>query len=346
MIWKEIIEQEKKNFFASLVLCTTVEGLDALKTEQLGKSGLISVWYKELAGLDVEWKKAIGPLITEYKLLVETSIGEIAAKLDTERINKELQQEVVDYSINVSTQFGHHNLIQKELARMYHIFTKFGFKVFDGEEITSKYKNFYSVNIPASHPATEIHDTLYLKQFDETGENLLLRTHTSNMQHMLISQLGPECRFVVPGKVFREEKVDATHDVAFWQIEGVSIRRWMTLAHFKYDLKLLLSEIFESDLEIRLRPGYFPFVEPWYEVDIDCRNDPKLFELSKRRGWLEVLWCGMIHPNVLRGAGVDPEQYAGYAFGLGLSRMVAIKYGVKDIRLLTNGDLRFVQSFV
>lgn len=139
--------------------------------------------------------------------------------------------------------------------------------------------------------------------------------------------------------------MDATHDVAFWQLEGVCIRKNMSLAHFKYDLKALLSEIFETELEIRLRPGYFPFTEPSYEVDIDCRNDPKLFELSKRRGWLEVLGCGMIHPNVLKGAGVDPEQYTGYAFGFGLTRMVAIKYGIKDVRLLTNGDLRFVQSF-
>lgn len=225
------------------------------------------------------------------------------------------------------------------------IFKRYGFMICDGDEIVTKQQNFYSVNIPSTHPATQIHDTIYVKEHDQTGEPMLLRTHTSSLQQQLIKEHGPECQFVVPWRVYRFENLDATHDVAFWQIEWVSIGKNITLAHFKFTLKALLSEIFETDLSIRLRPWYFPFTEPSYEVDIDCRHDPKLFALSKNRGRLEVLWCGMIHPNVLRGADVDPSIYSGFAFGFGLTRMVAIKYGINDIRLLTNGDMRFAQSW-
>jgi phenylalanyl-tRNA synthetase alpha chain len=339
------IDQWKSEFTEKLNLATTESSVEEVKQYFLGKTGVLTASYKELASLDTEGKKSIGPLLTEAKNFFEEQLNAKLQVFKNQEIEASLRDDLVDYSVELPLTQGHYNLIQKELARMYDIFAKYGFSIHDGNDIATKHQNFYSVNIPASHPATEIHDTIYLKQQDETGENLLLRTHTSSMQQELIKQLWPECRFVVPGKVYRRENMDATHDVAFWQLEGVCIRKNMSLAHFKHDLKALLSEIFETELEIRLRPGYFPFTEPSYEVDIDCRNDPKLFELSKRRGWLEVLGCGMIHPNVLKGAGVDPEQYTGYAFGFGLTRMVAIKYGIKDVRLLTNGDLRFVQSF-
>jgi phenylalanyl-tRNA synthetase alpha chain len=346
MIDQQQLSQAKEAFLNSLNICANLDGVEMLKSEQLGKSGIVAGWFKELASLDIDGKKAFWPIISDYKLFIEEHIAEKVRVFKSENINGELQQEVVDSSVGLSNVYGHHNLIQKELARMYAIFTKYGFWVYDGQEIVNKHQNFYSVNIPPSHPATDIHDTLYVKQQDWNWENLLLRTHTSCMQQELISKLGPECRFVVPGKVYRAENMDATHDVAFWQVEWVCIRKWLTLAHFKHDLKALLSEIFEIDLDIRLRPGYFPFTEPSYEVDINCKNDPKLFELSKGRDRLEILGCGMIHHSVLRGAWVDPDQYAGYAFGMGLTRMIAIKYGIKDIRLLTNGDIRFVESFV
>ncbi len=225
MIDQALIDQTKQNFLGKLDACLSFEEVEALKGEQLGKSGIVAARFKELASLDIDGKKTIGPIISDYKLFVEEHLETKIKNFKSEAIDKELAQDVVDYSVTLPLEVGHHNLIQKELARMYHIFTKYGFQIHDGHEIATKHENFYSVNIPATHPATEIHDTLYLKQLDAGGEPLLLRTHTSNMQQKLISQYGPECRFVVPGRVYRAENMDATHDVAFWQVEGVCIRK-------------------------------------------------------------------------------------------------------------------------
>lgn len=347
MLTPESIIEQKNLFKILLESAHSHEEIEFLKAAQLGKTGLISSWFKEMAIMDIEGKKLIGPAISDYKLFVEDSLNWILEKLKRQKIDNELQNELVDFSVSVASISGYDNLIQKELRRMLSIFEKYGFAVHDGHELVTKYQNFYSVNIPATHPATDIQDTFHIKQIDNNWDNYVLRTQTSCMQQEYISQYGPECRFVVPGRVYRAENMDATHDVAFRQVEWVCVSKDMTIPKFKYDLKLLLSEIFEDDIDIRLRPWYFPFTEPSYEVDILCtmEKNPELFALSKNRGTIEILGCGMIHPNVLREAGVDPEVYAGYAFGFGLTRMIAIKYGIKDIRLLTNGDLRFVESF-
>lgn len=347
MLTSEIITSQKEFFIQELSSASSFEDIDVLKNSQIGKTGIIAWWFKEMSVMDIEGKKSIGPIISDYKLFVELELEKAGVVLKKEKIDRELQNELVDFSISVAHDSGYDNLIQKELRRMLSIFAKYGFTVNDGHELVTKYQNFYSVNIPATHPATEIHDTLYLKQKDVNSENFVLRTHTSCMQVEYLQKYGPECKFVVPGRVYRAESMDATHDVAFRQVEWVCIMKDMNIPKFKYDLKLLLSEIFEDDIDIRLRPWYFPFTEPSYEVDILCTKEknPELFALSKNRGTIEILGCGMIHPNVLREAGVDPEVYAGYAFGFGLTRMIAIKYGIKDIRLLTNGDLRFVKSF-
>lgn len=344
MLTPSLIDQARHEFEWLLASCTTLVQAEDLKNQQLGKQGLIADWYKELARLDVEWKKNLWPVITDYKTYITDQLDTLIDQIKTREMNTKLGQEVVDFSMKATFERWYENLIIKELSRMISLFAKYGFQICDGDEIVSKYQNFYSVNIPATHPATQIHDTLYVKQTDINWEPLLLRTHTSSMQQELISKLGPECKFVVPGRTYRAENMDATHDIAFWQVEWVSISRTMNLPQFTGDLKMLLSEIFEMDIEMRLRPWYFPFTEPSFEVDIDCRNNPELFALSKNRWRLEVLGCGMIHPQVLINAWVDPTQYTGYAFWFGLTRMIAIKYGIKDIRLLTNGDLRFVKS--
>ncbi|MFA7285077.1 MAG: hypothetical protein WC004_04645, partial [Candidatus Absconditabacterales bacterium] len=191
MITTATIEQAKQQFINTITACKILEHREQLKADQLGKTGVISGWYKELALLDIEGKKAIGPSITEYKTFVEEELDRCLKQIKGAAIDTQLQNDVVDYSVSLPLELGHHNLLQRELARMYHIFTKYGFDIHDGHEITTKQQNFYSVNIPATHPATEIHDTLYLKQLDTTGEQLLLRTHTSNMQQELIKKYGP-----------------------------------------------------------------------------------------------------------------------------------------------------------
>lgn len=322
-----------------------------LKTEYFGKDGVFPWLYAQIPSLDIEEKKIIWPMMQELKSYIEGTINLKQKKIFVDEINTRLKNDLVDGDFDIASFTWHPNLIFDELVRMYDIFTKNGFDRHLGNELVTKNQNFTTVNIPPNHPATDIHDTIYVNRQTndsdkrDTEKDLILRTHTSSMQNQLIQKYWPKCMFVVPGKVYRYENMDATHDVAFWQVEWVVIGKWISIAHFKHTIKNILKDIFGKTLDIRLRPWYFPFTEPSFEVDIDCRNDEKLFELSKRRWWLEILGAGMIHPNVLKMAWVDPDEYSGFAFGLGLTRMIAIKYGIKDVRLLTNGDLRFVRSF-
>lgn len=329
--------------------------ISELKNEYLSKQGIFPSLYAELATMDIEDKKIYWPMIQELKNYIEWSIELKQRKIFVDQVNQKLENDLIDGDFELELSTWHPNLIFDELVRLYDIFTKNGFDRHLGNELVSKNQNFTTVNIPPNHPATDIHDTIYVNKLElwsdhdltkwDTEKDLILRTHTSSMQNQLIQKYWPECMFVVPGKVYRYENMDATHDVAFWQVEWVVIGKSISIAHFKHTIKNIMKDIFGKALDIRLRPWFFPFTEPSFEVDIDCRNDEKLFELSKRKWRLEILGAGMIHPNVLKMAGVDPDQYSGFAFWLGLTRMIAIKHGIKDVRLLTNGDLRFVKSF-
>lgn len=220
-----------------------------------------------------------------------------------------------------------------------------GFVVEYGTEVVSKFENFESVNIPLSHPATEMHDTIYLEEKDPSGENLILRTHTSSLQNYLINKHGTPLKVVVPGRCYRFDDMDATHDVMFYQIEGLYIDKNVSIAHFKGMMDKLISSILKGKVETRMRPAYFPFVEPGFEIDARYEiKDPKTWEKTMSK-WIELLGAGMVHPNVLTTAWLDPNEWNGFAFGLGISRLVAIRNWIKDIRYFTNGDLRFGQSF-
>jgi phenylalanyl-tRNA synthetase alpha chain len=241
-------------------------------------------------------------------------------------------------------------LIAKERRRIEDIFHSMWFDIEYWHDVVSKYENFYAVNIPPTHPATEMHDTFYLDQttyYNWSKENLVLRTHTSAMQNALIKKYWIPLKVVVPWKVYRFENTDASHDTVFWQIEWMVIDRWINLTHFKYLITEILSAIFETKVNFRMRPAFFPFVEPWFEIDASCPICKwKGCWLCKRTWWIEILGAGMIHPNVIKQALWQiPEGVRWFAFGMGLTRLVAIKYGIKDIRLLTSGDLRFVKSF-
>lgn len=341
----------KEHFQQQISWSVDVDFISNLKNEYLGKQGIFPSLYAQLASVDVQEKKLLWPMIQELKSYIEKSIEIKQKKIFVDEINQRLENDLVDSEIDLHISRWHPNLIFDELVRLYDVFTKNGFDRHLGNELVSKSQNFTTVNIPSNHPATDIHDTIYVDRHGEdhnkrdTEKDLILRTHTSSMQNQLIQKYWPECMFVVPGRVYRYENMDATHDVAFWQIEWVVIGKSISIAHFKHTIKNIMKDIFGKTLDIRLRPWYFPFTEPSFEVDIDCRNDEKLFELSKRKWRLEILGAGMIHPNVLKMAWVDPDEYSWFAFWLGLTRMIAIKHGIKDVRLLTNGDLRFVRSF-
>ncbi|MBL8296700.1 MAG: phenylalanine--tRNA ligase subunit alpha, partial [Bryobacterales bacterium] len=228
-------------------------------------------------------------------------------------------------------------LIQKEIEDL---FISMGFAVLSGPEVETEFNNFDALNIPPDHPARDMQDTFWL----ESGH--LLRTHTSPVQVRGMLRFGPPLRMIAPGRVFRNEEVDPSHEHTFYQLEGMMIDRDVSIAHLTYFMKTLLQGIFHRDVTVRLRPGYFPFVEPGFELDIQCLLcEGKGCPVCKQSGWVELLPCGLVHPNVLRYGGIDPEHWNGFAFGLGLTRLAMMRFAIDDIRLLQSGDLRFLTQF-
>lgn len=337
----------KELLLKELETCTSLEACEALKEKYLGKTGILSAEFKTMSALSPEEKKTKGQVLSEYKKLLEDGIESQIATFKNTAISEQLQKELVDASIpGIPHSTGHYTLLAQTRRQVEQIFQGMGFAIEYGHDVVTKFENFYSVNIPATHPATEMHDTFYLHQKEPTGENYVLRTHTSAMQHNLIKKYGAPCKFVVPGKVYRYENTDASHDTVFRQVEGVVIDKDVSIAHLKSMMIEILSALFGKAITIRLRPAFFPFVEPWFEIDASCPLcEQKGCSLCKHTWRIEILWAGMIHPNVLTMADIDPSVYQGYAFGLWINRMVAIMHSINDIRLFTNGDLRFVNSF-
>jgi phenylalanyl-tRNA synthetase alpha chain len=324
----------------------TMEALDALYDSYCGKQWEITQANKSMATLSPEEKKTKWQ---ELQAIRQEIVGLYEAKKITfqkDLFEKMMQDDIVDYSIEKPREwqwFMH--VLHTERRRIEKLFMSMGFNIYYGDDVVTKYENFYSVNIPATHPATEMHDTLFLHQLDEWGENLILRTHTSAMQNRLMKQFGAPLRVVIPWKVYRNENLDASHDMVFWQLEGIVIDKGISIAHFKDLMTKILSAIFEKEAKMRMRPAFFPFVEPWFEIDAGCPIcDQKWCSLCKQTWWIELLGAGMIHPHVLKEWGIDPEEYTGFAFGVWINRLVAIKYGIKDIRYFTNWDLKFLQS--
>jgi phenylalanyl-tRNA synthetase alpha chain len=223
-----------------------------------------------------------------------------------------------------------------------------GFMVLDGPELESEFFNFEALNIPADHPARDMQDTFFIEEEKNTDprNRLVMRTHTSNCQVRSMRQYGAPLRAVFPGRCFRYEATDAVHEATFYQMEGLMVDKDISISHLISVMKMLLSEIFKKEVKIRLRPGYFPFVEPAFELDINCLICSGVgCPACKHSGWIEVLPCGPVHPNVLLAGGLDPKEWSGFAFGLGLTRLAMQKYGINDIRLFQSGDLRFLEQF-
>ncbi len=335
-----MFDQLLADALATLQTCTTKEALQEFHASYLGKNGLVSAQYKTLKDLDPEAKKAAWPAIQALQQQLEKAFFNQQEQVKQAMREKEMANTTIDWSTPVDPQEIWKLTLMSTMRRhVEEVFRSMWFHIAYGHHVVSQRENFQSVNIPASHPATEMHDTLYLKDTDAEGKKYVLRTHTSAHQVDLIKQLGVPCKFVVPGKVYRNEKMDASHDCVFRQLEWVVIDEHISIAHFKSLMTTILEWLLEqTGVEIRMRPAYFPFVEPGFEIDAK-------FQLGKKNEWVELLWAWMIHPEVLKNAGVDPVKYSGFAFGIWLTRLIALKYWLRDIRLLTNGDLRFVQSF-
>lgn len=343
----ENLEQIKLKFSEKLKEVNSKEELEKTRVAFLGKKGLVTEELKNLRNLSNEVKKTAGMQVNTLKNEIEQAIVEYQKTLEEREYQREIESaEVYDYSIPSEQPTGTLHPITIVQRQIEDIFKSMGFIIEDGLEIQTEYNNFEAVNIPKNHPARDMQDTYYL----ENGQ--LLKTHTSAAQNTIMRKYGAPnpgetLKVLFPGRCFRNENIDACHENTFFQVEGMMIGEDISISNLIYFMKVLLTEVFERDVKVRLRPGFFPFVEPGFELDINCAIcGGSGCPTCKQSGWLELLPCGMIHPNVLKMGGIDPEKYTGFAFGLGLTRLAMMKYNIKDIRLFNSGNLKQLRQFV
>ncbi|ROQ19857.1 phenylalanyl-tRNA synthetase alpha subunit [Marinimicrobium koreense] len=314
--------------------------LEKVRVEYLGKKGSISAQMKSLGKLSAEERPAAGAKINEAKNQVQDALNERKAALEKAAIDAQLAAETLDVTLpGRANQTGGLHPVTRTLERIEAIFAAVGYTVEEGPEIEDDYHNFEALNIPSHHPARAMHDTFYV---DDTH---VLRTHTSPVQVRTMENQKPPIRIICPGRVYRCDS-DLTHTPMFHQIEGLVVDKGISFADLKGTVDEFLKSFFEADVPVRFRPSYFPFTEPSAEVDIGCTHcGGKGCRVCKQSGWIEIMGCGMVHPNVLSASGVDPEVYSGFAFGLGVERMAMLRYGVNDLRLFFENDLRFLKQF-
>ncbi len=338
----------KEEVKAKLDSAEDLADLDKIRVAYLGKKGSITALLKGMKDLSVEEKKVFGADVNKLKAFAAEKIEEKLAQLKQKQIEIELKaMPQFDITTPVELSRGSYHPITLVQRQCETIFKSMGFNVEDYSEVVTDYECFESVNIPKHHPARDMQDTYYL----ENGQ--LLKSQTSAAQNAILRKYGKSLmeegkpiKAIFPGRCFRNESTDACHENTFFQMEGVMVGEDISISNLIFFMKTMLSEVFKKDIKVRLRPGFFPFVEPGFELDISClicggEGCPS----CKHSGWLELCPCGMIHPNVLKEGGIDPEKYTGFAFGLGLTRLAMMKYGIKDIRDLNSGNLKALSQF-
>ncbi len=326
-------EELTRKALADIAAAETPDALEALRVALLGKSGTVTAQLKQLGALPAEQRKAAGEAINRARDAITAALQERRALLEAAALDARLAQETIDVTLpGVRPQRGGLHPISRTMARIAQIFARLGYEVADGPEIEDDWHNFEALNFPPHHPARAMHDTFYF------GDGRLLRTHTSGVQVRYMQTHRPPLRMIAPGKVYRSDS-DQTHSPMFHQVEGLLVDEHATFADLKGTLVEFVRAFFEQELAMRFRPSYFPFTEPSAEVDIAWKQP----DGSTR--WLEVLGCGMVHPNVLRNVGIDPERYTGFAFGMGVERFAMLRYGVDDLRSFFDNDVRFLRQF-
>ena len=328
---------------AALAEVANAEGLpelENLRVKFLGKKGELTTQLKNIGKLDPSDRPAFGGMVNQAKKQVADALGAKKEQLELKELAASLAADAIDVTLpGRGQQIGGLHPVTRTMQRIEDIFTKMGFAVADGPEIEDDFHNFEALNIPDDHPARAMHDTFYL----EDGH--LLRTHTSPVQVRYMKNQTPPMNIIAPGRVYRCDSV-VTHTPMFHQVEGLAVAEDISFADLKGILTYFLRQFFEKDLSVRLRPSYFPFTEPSAEVDISCVFcDGDGCRICKKTGWLEVLGCGMVHPEVFRHVGIDSEKYTGFAFGLGVERLTMLRYGVDDLRLFFDNDLAFLRQF-
>ena len=326
---------------SALSLAEDVKAVDELRVRYLGKKGEITAILKQMGSLSAEERPKMGQLANEVRADIENAVAKAMSEMNEKALKLRLEKEALDISIPGKTdEVGSLHPLNSTLNKLIDIFKSMGFDVVDGPEIETDYYNFEALNVPQDHPARDMQDTFYLT------ENMLLRTQTSATQIRTMEKRTPPIRMICPGRVYRSDDVDATHSPVFHQVEGLVVDKGITMCDLKGTLETMAKEIYGSDTKVKFRPSFFPFTEPSVEVDVSCSEcGGKGCRVCKGSGWIEILGAGMVHPKVLAGCGIDPEEYSGFAFGIGLDRLTTTRHKISDIRLLFENDLRFLKQF-
>ncbi len=333
-------EDPKQTFIDEISSAGSLSEAAALRIKYLGKKGIITAKIKALSSLSPEEKRIAGREINELKQFIEQQCDKKEAFLKDAELRTRLLAESIDITLpGKHTGFGHEHPLSRTLREVLDIFTRMGFGVQEGPEVELDCYNFEALNIPKDHPARDMQDTFYV------SEDILLRTHTSPVQVRVMEKMKPPLRFVAPGKVYRCD-ADVTHSPMFHQVEGLMVDRDITFSHLKGVLISFIHQMFGHDIPVRFRPSFFPFTEPSAEIDMGCILCKGAgCRVCKGSGWLEILGAGMVNPKVFENVGYDPEEYTGFAFGMGIERITLLKYSIDDIRLLFENDMRFLRQF-
>lgn len=332
----------KTQIDAALATIKTEADCQTFHAQFLGKSGQLTALMATLRDMTPEQRTVAGAELNTLKRETETRMYKLQNEIREREINEKLMQaKLVDITIpDLNRETGSLHPITRVMNEVVEVFQSMGFIIESGNEIVTDYECFESVNIPKNHPARDMQDTFWL------SDGKVLRTHTSSTQNRLLRTYGPEFSAIVPGRCYRNENIDASHDMAFFQVEGMMVGKEISVSNLIYFMRTMLTAVFKKDIKVRLRPGFFPFTEPSFELDASCMFCADGCSVCKGTKWVEFCGCGMIHPNVLKMGGIDLAKYQGYAFGFGLTRLAMLKYGLDDIRALNGGDINTLRSIV
>ena len=338
---KEQLERIQKEAEESLIKVTTIKELEEIRLKYLGKKGDLTQVLRGMGGLSAEERPIIGQLANKVREYIENNIDNKKEELLKAEKTEKLKAERLDVTMpGARESLGKIHPISMVIEEVENVFLGMGYEIAEGPEIEYDYYNFEALNIPKNHPARDTQDTFYIT------DNILLRSQTSPVQIRVMQNKKPPLKIICPGKVFRSDAVDATHSPIFHQIEGLVVDKGITMGDLKGTLEIFAKSLFGENTKIRLRPHHFPFTEPSCEVDVSCWScGGKGCRTCKNEGWIEILGAGMVHPNVLSQCGIDPEVYSGFAFGLGVERTAMGRFGISDMRLLYENDVRFLKQF-
>ena len=344
----ENLQQLENDLLQQINTAADIKTLEDTRVFALGKKGLITEKMKSLGSLPIEEKISAGKILNVLKTNIEKAIENKKLELEKQELDRKLATERIDVTLPIRPENqGRIHPVSKIYEEVAAIFGQMGFDVAEGPDIEDQFHNFNALNMPANHPARQMQDTFYIANpdSDDFDDSFVVRTHTSGIQIRTMESKKPPIRIIAPGRTYRSD-FDATHTPMFHQVEGLVVDKTTNMAHLKGCLYDFVKAFFEVDnIKVRYRPSYFPFTEPSAEMDIGCRKGKDELKIGEGDDWLEILGCGMVHPNVLRAGGIDPDEYQGFAFGLGIDRLAMLKYGIPDLRTFFESDTRWLKHY-